>query len=132
VKGLDAPGEKVTDVRVKGGVIADRGLRNADSQNADSQSAIRNPQSAMSTFLVNHNADVALVTLRYRFKDAAIDAAEEPFDAAGRKFARGSFIVKNVSSADMQAAAADLGLQVTAVPLAPSVKTHTVRAALVA
>src|SRR5262249_51629068 len=85
-----------------------------------------------SIFLINHNADVALATLRYLFKDASFEAAEDGFDAAGRKFNRGSFIVKNVSAADMQKAAADLGLQVTAVGSAPSVKTHPLRAPRVA
>jgi zinc carboxypeptidase len=84
------------------------------------------------TFVVNHNADIALVTLRYRFKDASFDAAEEPFEVAGKKFNRGSFVVKNVSAADMQKAADDLGLQIAAVPSAPSVKTHPLRAPRVA
>ncbi|PYR10925.1 MAG: hypothetical protein DMG00_11145 [Acidobacteria bacterium] len=109
IKVLDAPMEKVTDVRVKGGVTA-----------------------SGSIFLVNHNADLGLVALRYKFRDASFEAAEEPFDAAGRKFNRGSFIVKNVSSSDMQKAAADLGLQVDAVGAAPSVKTHPLRAPRVA
>ena len=43
-------------------------------------------------FLVNNNADTALATLRYRLKDATFEAAEEPFEAAGHKFNRGSFI----------------------------------------
>jgi hypothetical protein len=109
IKVLDAPMEKVTDVRVKGGVAA-----------------------SGSIFLVNHNADLGLVTLRYKFRDASFEAAEEPFDAGEGKFNRGSFIVKNVSSSDMQRAAADLGLQVTAVGAAPSVKTHPLRAPRVA
>src|SRR5207248_5142553 len=109
IKVLDARMEKVTDVRVKGGVTA-----------------------SGSIFLVNHNADLGLVALRYKFRDASFEAAEEPFDAAGRKFNRGSFIVKNVSSSDMQKAAADLGLQVDAVGAAPSVKTHPLRAPRVA
>src|SRR5438128_2105308 len=96
IKVLDAPMEKVADVRVKGGVTA-----------------------SGSIFLVNHNADLGLVALRYKFRDASFEAAEEPFDAADRKFNRGSFIVKNVSSSDMQKAAADLGLQVDAVGAAP-------------
>ena len=37
-------------------------------------------------FVINHNADNALVTLRYRLKDVEMEAAEEPFEAAGRKF----------------------------------------------
>ena len=82
--------------------------------------------------VVNHNADIALATLRYRFKDASFEAAEEPFDAVGKKFNRGSFIIRNVAAADMQKAAGDLGLQIAAVSAAPSVKTHPVRAPRVA
>jgi len=111
VKVLEAPAERVTEVRVKGGVDG---------------------RPAMTTFLINHNADVALVTLRYRLKSASIDAAEEPFEAAGRKFARGSFIVKNVPAAEMQAAASDLGLQIAAVESAPPVKSHPLRAPRIA
>lgn len=110
VKVLEAPVTKLSgEVRAKGGVT-DTG----------------------SVFLVNHNADVALATLRYRFKDGSFEASEEPFEAAGRKFARGSFIVKSVDAAEIQKAAAELGLQVSAVAAAPSVKTHPVRAPRVA
>ncbi|MBI3401734.1 MAG: hypothetical protein HY048_09965 [Acidobacteria bacterium] len=110
VKVLDAPIEKVNgDPRPKGGV-SDTG----------------------SIFLVNHNADVALVTLRYKFKDASFEAAEESFEAAGRKFARGSFVIKNAAQVDLQRAAADLGLSIVAVVAAPTVKTHPVRTPRVA
>jgi hypothetical protein len=85
-----------------------------------------------STYIVNHNADNALVTLRYRIKDATVEAAEEPFDAAGHKFNRGSFIIRKVSADDLQRAAADLGLQVYAVADAPKVKTHAIKAARIA
>ena len=44
-------------------------------------------------FAINNNADTALATLRYKLKDAQIEAAEEPFDADGHKFNRGSFLV---------------------------------------
>jgi hypothetical protein len=110
LKVLDAPVEKVThEIRPKGGVV-----------------------SSGSVFLVNHNADVALATLRYTLKDASIEAAEEPFEAAGTRFNRGSFIVKNVAAGDMQTAASQLGLQATAAGAAPPVKTHPVRAARIA
>ena len=79
-----------------------------------------------SVFLVNHNADNALATLRYKFKNASFEAAEEPFEAAGKKFSRGSFIITNVAAGDLEKAAADLGLQITAVESAPSVKTHPI------
>ena len=50
-----------------------------------------------SVFLINHNADNALVTFRYRLKDVEMEAAEEPFEAAGRKFNRGSFIIRRAN-----------------------------------
>jgi len=106
---LDAPMEKAADLRAKGGVI-DSG----------------------SIFLVNHNADPALATLRYRFRDASFEAAEEPFEAGGRTFARGSFIIRNVRPPDMQTAASELGLQVVATGSAPPVRTHPLRAPRVA
>jgi hypothetical protein len=118
VKVLDAAMEKVAgEVRAKGGVTPSTELRAGDMG---------------SVFVVNHNADIALATLRYKFKDASFEAAEEPFDAAGKKFNRGSFIIKNVAAADMSKAATDLGLQVVALGSAPSVKTHPLRAARVA
>jgi hypothetical protein len=109
-KVLDAPMEKV------GGAVRAKG-------------AVTN---SGSVFIVNHNADIALVTLRYKFKDASFEAAEEPFDAAGKKFNRGSFIIRNAAAADIEKAAADLGLQIVATTTAPSVKTHPLRAPRVA
>ena len=83
-------------------------------------------------FLINHNADNALVTLRYRFPGASFEAAEDPFEAAGHKFNRGSFIVRGVATGDLAKAAAEMGVQVYAVAAAPSVKTHALRAARIA
>jgi hypothetical protein len=107
---LSAPMEPVTgDVRAAGGI-----------------------NGTGSVYLVNHNADNALVTLRYRFKDAVVEAAEEPFEAAGRKFNRGSFIIRRVSATELQQTAANIGLQVYAVDATPVVKSHPVRAARIA
>ena len=118
VKVLDAPIENVTGVlRAKGGVTPSTELRAG---------------STGSVYVVNHNAEIALATLRYTFKDASFEAAEEPFDAAGRKFNRGSFIIKNAAAADLEKAATDLGLQIVAVSAAPAVKTHPVRAPRIA
>ena len=85
-----------------------------------------------SVYLINHNADNSLVTLRYQLKDVAIDAAEEPFEAAGQKFNRGSFILRKASADDLKRVAAELGIQVYAVDAAPTVKTHPVKAARIA
>src|SRR6202008_1529486 len=63
---------------------------------------------AGAVFLINHNADNALVTLRYRLKDVEMDAAEEPFEAAGHKFNRGSFIVRKGNGDDLRRVANEL------------------------
>jgi len=85
-----------------------------------------------SVYLLNHNADDAIVTLRYRLKSATFDAAEEPFEAGGRKYSRGSLIIRNVSADDLRKAASELGLKAYAADAAPSVKTHPARAARIA
>ena len=109
-KVLSAPMERVTgDVHSPGGIA-----------------------NAGSVFLVNHNADNALVTFRYRLKDVEMDAAEEPFEAAGHKFNRGSFIIRRANGDELRRVADELGIQVYAVNDAPTVKTHPVRAARIA
>jgi hypothetical protein len=85
-----------------------------------------------SVFVINANADTALATLRYRLKDASIEAAEEPFEAGGRKFARGSLIVSKVDSEALRREVEGLGLQAVGVATAPSVKSHQLRVARVA
>jgi Zinc carboxypeptidase len=108
-KVLEVPMDRVTEIHAPGGV-----------------------QGAGTLFAINNNAEPALATLRYKLKDAAIEAAEEPFESAGKKFNRGSFLVRNVSRGDLDRTAAELGVQVTALGAPPSVKTHPVRAARIA
>ncbi|HMG74008.1 MAG TPA: M14 family zinc carboxypeptidase [Pyrinomonadaceae bacterium] len=98
-------------------------------------SEVRSPgavNSSGSVYLINHNADNTLATLRYRLKNVAMEAAEEPFEAGGHKFNRGSFIIRKAAADELQRAASDLGIQVFAVADLPSVKTHPVKAARVA
>jgi hypothetical protein len=83
-------------------------------------------------FAINANGDNALATLRYRLKDADMQAAEEAFDANGTKFNRGSFIIRGVPAATLDATAKELGLKAVALSAAPSVKMHPLRAARVA
>jgi hypothetical protein len=115
VSALDARMEMVSgEVKVSGGILGG-GVNGGGS-----------------IFVVNHNADNALATLRYRFKDAQFEAAEEAFEAAGAKFNRGSFIIRGVGRDDLHRAAGELGLKVHAMNAAPSVKTHAVKAARIA
>ena len=110
-------------------------LKVLDASMTRVQGAVQSPggvEGSGDVLLINHNADSALITLRYRFPTASFEAAEEPFEAAGRKFNRGSFIVRNLPSAEFSKAGAELGVQAYAVAAAPSVKTHPVRAARIA
>ena len=96
---------------------------------------IRSPGGVSGTgsiFIVNHNADNSLITLRYRLKKAAFDAVEEPFEAVGKKFNRGSFIIRNASADEVNKVTSDLGVQAWAVAQAPTVKTHPIKVARVA
>jgi Zinc carboxypeptidase len=108
-KVLDTAMERVKQVRAPGGV-----------------------QSEGATFVINNSAEPVLATLRYKLRDASMEAAEEPFEAGGRKFRRGSMVVGNVGRADLDRATAELGLQAMALDAAPRVKTHPVHAARVA
>jgi hypothetical protein len=85
-----------------------------------------------SVFVINNNGDNALTTLRYRFKSADFEASEDPFEAAGKSFARGSYIVRNVSQSDFAKATHELGVAAYAVATVPTVKMHPARAARVA
>jgi hypothetical protein len=83
-------------------------------------------------YAINNNAEPSLATLRYKLRDASIEAAEEPFESGGKKFSRGTFLIRNATRAQLTDAISDLGLQATPVSAMPSVKTHPVRAARIA
>ncbi|PYO10574.1 MAG: hypothetical protein DMD30_02565 [Gemmatimonadetes bacterium] len=85
-----------------------------------------------SVLAINNNADNALATLRYRLKDADVQIAEQPFDGAGQKFGRGSFVVRRISSADFDKVARELGVRAFALSGAPTVPMHPARAPRVA
>ena len=108
-KVLETPMERVAEIRPRGGVIG-----------------------TGAAFAINNTAEPALAALRYRLRNTSFDAAEEPFEAAGHKFARGSFLLRNADAAELNRAATELGLEVVALSDAPAVKTHPVRAARIA
>src|SRR5467141_2081472 len=109
LKVLDVSMERVTEIHAPGGVKGEGAI-----------------------LAINNNAEPALATLRYKMKDAGMEAAQEPFESGGKKFNRGSFVIRNANRGDLDRAAANLGLQVVALAAAPNVKTHPVRAARVA
>ncbi len=74
--------------------------------------------------LVEHTTDNNLMTFRTRFATTKMHAAEADFDAAGRTFRAGTFIVPAGDRARLEASLADLGLSAWAVAAVPSVKTH--------
>ncbi|HXC87534.1 MAG TPA: M14 family zinc carboxypeptidase [Candidatus Cybelea sp.] len=108
-KVLDVTMERVKEIHAPGGVSGDGTI-----------------------YAINNNAEPSLATLRYKLHDASIEAAEEPFESGGKKFSRGSFLLRNVSRAELNTAISDLGFQAIPVSAMPSVKTHPVRAARIA
>src|ERR1041385_8645564 len=80
-------------------------------------------------YVINHNTDNTLATLRFRLKDVKIGAAEDSFKAGDQQFNTGSFIVKvDGNPADvrsrLEAAVTELGLKAVGVDKLPEVKTH--------
>ncbi|HSC46073.1 MAG TPA: M14 family zinc carboxypeptidase [Candidatus Acidoferrum sp.] len=80
-------------------------------------------------FALENHAEPGLASLRYKLKDADMQAAEEPFESAGKKFPAGTILVKGADRGQLDSATKDLGLQLTALAAAPSVKAHPLRAA---
>ena len=88
-------------------------------------------------FIINHNADNTLATLRYKLKDVKISAAEDSFKIGDQHFSAGSFIIKTDGNpADIRqrldAAVTELGLTAVAVDKLPEVKSHEIAAARIA
>src|ERR1041385_6301421 len=84
-------------------------------------------------YVINHNTDNTLATLRFRLKDVKIGAAEDSFKAGDQQFNTGSFIVKvDGNPADvrsrLEAAVTELGLKAVGVDKLPEVKTHELAA----
>jgi hypothetical protein len=88
-------------------------------------------------YVINHNAESALVQLRYRLKDVKMAAAEDSFKVGERSFNAGSFIIKaegNPAGLDARLGkeAAELGLRPVAVDKLPEVAQHPLAAPRIA
>jgi hypothetical protein len=88
--------------------------------------------SGHTTYLVNHNTDSVLASFRYRLASVPMEAAEEPFEASGHKFARGTFIIANADRSQLETAAHDLGISVWATDEKLSVAHHPLDAPRIA
>jgi hypothetical protein len=106
---LDAPATLLTaDVKVTG-------------QLSGSNSAV--------AYVINHNTDNTLATLRFRLKDVRMSAAEDSFKIGDQQFNTGSFILKKEGNPQdlrsrLEAAVTELGLKAVGVEKLPDVKTH--------
>jgi len=75
-------------------------------------------------FALTGSADTALMTLRYTLKGADMEASDVAFDAGGRHYPRGSYLIKGVSHKDMDKATQDLGVSAYALAAMPEVAKH--------
>ncbi|HEX8145701.1 MAG TPA: M14 family zinc carboxypeptidase [Pyrinomonadaceae bacterium] len=87
------------------------------------------PTPSTVAYVINHNTDNTLATLRFRLKDVRMLAAEEPFKAEGLQFNAGSFLIRREGNpadleARLRAAAVELGLKARSLDKMPDVKTH--------
>ena len=88
-------------------------------------------------YIINHNTDNTLATLRYRLKDVKIGAAEDAFRVGDQPCNAGSFIIKAENNPTdlrrrLEAAVTELGLTALAVAKLPDVKTHDLTAPRIA
>ncbi len=80
-------------------------------------------------YVINHNTDNTLMSLRYRLKDIRIRAAEGAFKIGGQEFKPGSFIIPTEGNpSDLRSrvdpAVKELGLAALAVDELPKIGTH--------
>src|SRR6185436_6243457 len=75
------------------------------------------------TIAVAHNGSNNMITLRYRLKDLAIQAAEKEFKQGDMTFPAGSFVI-NGDAARVRTEVEKLGLTAVALPSAPQVPLH--------
>ncbi|MBI2072926.1 MAG: hypothetical protein HYT81_07835 [Gemmatimonadetes bacterium] len=81
-------------------------------------------EGAGSVLVVDHTTDNALMAFRFKHAGVRMLAAEDDFDAAGRRFRAGAFIIPNADRAVLGPTLTASGLSAWAVAEAPAVKTH--------
>jgi len=82
-----------------------------------------------SIFAIENHAEPALASLRYKLKEADMQAVEEEFQAGGKKYAAGTVLLKGTDRTQLDSASKELGFEPLALESAPTVKAHALRAA---
>jgi hypothetical protein len=112
--------------------VADRSILSAQMNLLTTSAQVRGRLTGArdaDAYVVNHNTDNTLATLRFRLKDVKMSAAEEAFKIGEQEFNAGSFVIRREGNpADLrtrlESAVAELGLTARGVERAPAVKTH--------
>jgi hypothetical protein len=76
--------------------------------------------------IVDDNGDNTIAPFRFANADVKMLAAEEPFEAAGRKFGAGALIIPTADRTKLEASIKEFGLAAYGVASAPPVKTHEI------
>ena len=112
--------------------ITDKSVLDVDAklltEDAKVTGQLTGPASAAG-YVINHNTDNTLATLRFQLKDVKMSAAEDSFKIGEQQFNTGSFIIKQDGNPSdlrqrLQSAVSDLGLKALGVEKLPDVKTH--------
>ncbi len=88
-------------------------------------------------YIVAANAEPNLAALRYRLKDDKVFAAEESFEAGGRKYPAGSFLIPTDGNGgdletQLKQSATELGIDVASIKEMPAVARHELKAPRIA
>jgi hypothetical protein len=112
--------------------ITDKSVLDVDAklltEDAKVTGQLTGPTSAVA-YVINHNTDNTLATLRFKLKDVKMSAAEDSFKIGEQQFNTGSFVIKQDGNPSdlrqrLQSAVTDLGLKAIGVDKLPEVKTH--------
>jgi hypothetical protein len=77
-----------------------------------------------STVIVDHTTDNVLMKFRFQHAAVKMQAAEADFEAGGRKFRTGAFVIANADRARLEPSMKELGIAGYAVAAAPTVAMH--------
>jgi hypothetical protein len=114
--------------------IKDRAVLAAPMELLTTDASVRGKLSGASNasvYVINHNTENTLATLRYRLKDVRVSVAESEFKTGAQDFNAGSYLIKAEGNpADLrgrlEAAVSELGLNAFGFASVPAVKSHEI------